>query len=192
VSSLLNKEQQRSIAEQVKKGRINILFMTPEALQTDFLYHLEDFPEANFVCVDEAHSLSELSHNFRTSFLTLGDIILHMVRYKTRRPTILGLTATANPDTVRSVIQKLEIAEVVRSSSCMNKNLFVTISRERGQLKYESLIRYLNDPLVCECRGILVYCRTRRIMEEVFNYISNSVAAKAAIYHSALSSKQKT
>jgi superfamily II DNA helicase RecQ len=40
VSSLLNKEQQRSIAEQVKKGKINILFMTPEMLQTDFLYHL--------------------------------------------------------------------------------------------------------------------------------------------------------
>jgi superfamily II DNA helicase RecQ len=81
----------------VKRGAINILFLTPESLQTDFVYHLEDFPEANFVCVDEAHSLSELSHNFRTSFLTLGDIILNLIKYKTKKPTILGLTATANP-----------------------------------------------------------------------------------------------
>lgn len=89
-------------------------------------------------------------------------------------------------------MEKLEISEVVRSSSCMNKNLFVTVSRERGQLKYESLIRYLNDPLVCECRGILVYTRTRKIMDEVFNYISNSVSVPVAMYHSALPNKQKT
>jgi ATP-dependent DNA helicase Q4 len=107
ISSLISKENQRSIAEQVKKGNINILFLTPEALQTDFLYHLQDFPEANFVCVDEAHSLSELSHNFRTSFLMLSDVILHMVRYRSRRPTVLGLTATANPETVASVVEKL-------------------------------------------------------------------------------------
>lgn len=104
VSSLLRKEQQKKIAEKVKKGEINILFLTPEALQTDFLYHLEDFPEAHFVCVDEAHSLSELSHNFRTSFLTLAHVILNMVRYKAKRATILGLTATANPETVASVV----------------------------------------------------------------------------------------
>lgn len=59
----------------------------------------------------------------------LSDVILHMVKYRTRRPTVLGLTATANPETVASVVEKLEIAEVVRSSSCMNKNLFVTVSR---------------------------------------------------------------
>lgn len=29
-------------------------------------------------------------------------------------------------------------------------------------------------------------------MGEVFNYITNSVSAKAAIYHSALSNKEKT
>lgn len=74
----------------------------------------------------------------------------------------------------------------------MNKNLFVTISREKGQLKYESLIRYLNDKLIEECQGILVYTRTRKIMGDVFNYITNSVSSPAAIYHSALTNKEKT
>jgi ATP-dependent DNA helicase Q4 len=55
------------------------------------------FPEVNFTCIDEAHSLSELSHNFRTSFLALGDIVLNLIKYKGKKPTILALTATANP-----------------------------------------------------------------------------------------------
>jgi superfamily II DNA helicase RecQ len=77
--------------------------LTPECLQTDFIYNLEDFPEVNFTCIDEAHSLSELSHNFRTSFLALGDIVLNIIKYKNNKPTILGLTATANPETVQSI-----------------------------------------------------------------------------------------
>jgi superfamily II DNA helicase RecQ len=42
----------------VKSGAIKLLFVTPECLQTDFIYHLQDFPPMDFVCVDEAHSLS--------------------------------------------------------------------------------------------------------------------------------------
>jgi len=72
ISSLLNREQRDRIIKLVHAGKINLLFLTPECLQTDFLYHLQDFPEVNFTCIDEAHSLSELSHNFRTSFLALG------------------------------------------------------------------------------------------------------------------------
>jgi len=81
----------------VQDGKINLLFLTPECLQTDFIYHLQDFPAVNFTCIDEAHSLSELSHNFRTSFLALGDIVQNLIKYKDDIPTILGLTATANP-----------------------------------------------------------------------------------------------
>lgn len=98
----------------------------------------------HFTCVDEAHSLSELSHNFRTSFLALGDIVQNLIRYKYGKPNILALTATANPETVSSIQNKLSINDVIRSTSCLNKNLYVTISRERGMNKCESLIRYLN------------------------------------------------
>lgn len=42
----------------VKKGKIQLLFVTPESLLTDFMYHVSEFPPINFVCIDEAHSLS--------------------------------------------------------------------------------------------------------------------------------------
>ena len=96
ISSLINREQRNRIIKMIHEGKVNLLFITPESLQTDFIYHLQDFPAVNFVCIDEAHSLSELSHNFRTSFLALGDIVQNIIKYKSEKPTILGLTATAN------------------------------------------------------------------------------------------------
>ena len=67
------------------------------------------------------------------------------MNYRHGRPTILALTATANPETVDSIKDRLKIPNEIRSSTCVNKNLFVTISRERGNSKYEALIRYLNE-----------------------------------------------
>jgi len=43
-----------------------------------------------------------------------------------------------------------------------------------------------------KCKGILIYSRTRKIMNEVFNYVNNSTSFNIAIYHSALSNKEKT
>jgi superfamily II DNA/RNA helicase len=73
----------------------------------------------------------------------------------------------------------------------MNKNLFITITREIGSEKYRALIEYLNHPLIMKCRGILVYTRTKRIMMEVYNYLLNS-GLTVSIYHSALTNKEKT
>lgn len=60
------------------------------------MYHVQYFPPINFVCIDEAHSMSELSHSFRASYLSLEDIINKYFKYKSGHPTVLCLTATAN------------------------------------------------------------------------------------------------
>ena len=72
ISSLLEYEQKIKIVNMVKKGEVKLLFMTPETLMSDILYHVRQFPQVNFVCIDEAHCLSELSHNFRNSYLALS------------------------------------------------------------------------------------------------------------------------
>ena len=71
ISSLLEYNQKMKIVNMVKAGKIQILFITPESFLTDFMYHVRDFPPINFVCIDEAHSMSELSHSFRASYMSL-------------------------------------------------------------------------------------------------------------------------
>lgn len=55
-------------------------------------------PALGFACVDEAHCVSEWSHNFRPSFLAVGDVLSRL-----GVQTILGLTATATARTTSSI-----------------------------------------------------------------------------------------
>lgn len=41
ISSLLNYEQRSKIVTLVKQGKIQLLFMTPETLQSDILFHIK-------------------------------------------------------------------------------------------------------------------------------------------------------
>lgn len=63
---------------------------------------------------------------------------------------------------------------MIRSKSVINKNLFVTISQDQGESKYSALIKYLRHNIIKKIGGILVYCRTKKIVEAVFYYLSNS------------------
>ena len=56
------------------------------------------------VCVDEAHCLSEWSHNFRPSYLHIRDIVTQVLR----APAVLALTATATPKSVPSLLSLLK------------------------------------------------------------------------------------
>ena len=79
----------------------------------------------------------------------------------------------------------MKIKETIRSKSVINKNLFVTISREALSSKYNAILQYLSHPQIKKCKGILVYCRTKKIMNDVFNYLRNS-GMLCFMYHSGL------
>lgn len=83
ISSLLTYQQKEKIIEMVKNNKIQLLFVTPETFLTDFMFHIKSFPKINFVCIDEAHSLSELYQSFRASYLGLEEIILKYFKYRT-------------------------------------------------------------------------------------------------------------
>lgn len=132
--------------------------------------------------------MSELSHSFRPSYLSLIEIVLKHFQYKKEEPVVLCLTATANQEMSDSIMAKLKIKEKIRSSTIINKNLFITISREHLTSKYEALLKYLAQPQISQCKGILVYSRTKKIMFEVHNYLKNS-GISCSFYHSNLSQK---
>ena len=52
ISSLLSRKERDRVIELVKRGEVRLLFMTPESLQTDFIYHLQEFPRVHFTCID--------------------------------------------------------------------------------------------------------------------------------------------
>lgn len=93
-------KQRDKIMEMVKENTLDVLLVSPEAVvagekATGFGALLRQLPPIAFACIDEAHCVSQWSHNFRPSYL----MICRVLKEKLKVHTILGLTATATKST---------------------------------------------------------------------------------------------
>ena len=74
--------QRDKVFQDLAKGKVDILFLSPEALVGGVLWSrrggggwsLKDIPPIVFACIDEVHCISEWSHNFRPSYLRLHKV----------------------------------------------------------------------------------------------------------------------
>jgi ATP-dependent DNA helicase Q4 len=103
--------------DDIIRGRIRILFVSPERLtsasfrrlfrpiwNTDRREHERKFPPVSLLCVDEAHCLSQWAHNFRPSYLRLKSMV-NMIQPE----SVLAITATAGPKVVTDICRTLNI-----------------------------------------------------------------------------------
>lgn len=112
----------------VKNGNIKLLFCTPEIFQSDLAYVLNDI-KIGFVCIDEAHCVSELSHSFRHTYMVLHQIIESFL--KSERPPYLALTATATRLTIEQIKRKFKIDNQIIEIKTERQNIHISVSRDR-------------------------------------------------------------
>lgn len=115
----------------LRDRRAHVLFVSPERLFSRAFIRLARtpgvMPPVACVCVDEAHVLSEWSHNFRPAYLRLHTLIASVLRPR----CVLALTATATPSVVEAVRVSLAIPrDGVWSSGWRRPNLSFSVSRE--------------------------------------------------------------
>jgi len=78
-----------------------VLFVSPERfLNEEFLLIFRDGLPISLVAIDEAHCISEWSHNFRPSYLRLRASLL---RRKLNVQYILAMNATATTQTLEEM-----------------------------------------------------------------------------------------
>jgi ATP-dependent DNA helicase RecQ len=103
--------------EQLATGEELFTFITPERFQSqpfrDAVRVLAAQRPINLAVVDEAHCVSEWGHDFRTSYLRLGQTLRRECRDdKGRPPPVLALTGTASRAVLRDVLLELGIDAV--------------------------------------------------------------------------------
>jgi RecQ family ATP-dependent DNA helicase len=119
----------------VREGRVLFAFISPERYQIarfrDVLKQMAMSGHWVHQCViDEAHCVSEWGHDFRTSYLKLGDNArTFSPELKEMQATLFGLTATASYDVLSDVKRELGVGEesIVSSLSAHREELIYKI-----------------------------------------------------------------
>lgn len=172
--------------DRLRTGAIKVLFISPERLLNDnFLSIIESIPLISLVVVDEAHCLSEWSHNFRPSYFRLGTI----VRKRLKVQCVLAMTATATKKTLQSILHSLEISpsDVVQVSH-LRENLQLSFSFSDNRMK--DLLLLMKSPPFLEARSIIIYCKFQAETDSVSKFLrDNNIHAKS--YHSGLPAKDR-
>lgn len=170
-------EKQRALViENLKNNSLDVLLVSPEAVVGDrsngdsnFLQYL---PPVAFACIDEAHCVSQWSHNFRPSYL----MVCQVLKEKLGIQTILGLTATATVSTIQSIAEHLGISDGINgvvSDTPLPDNLVLSVSSDKN--RDAALISLLSGPRFSTCESVIIYCTRREECERLASYIRTSL-----------------
>jgi ATP-dependent DNA helicase RecQ len=168
-------------------GDIKILYVSPERLSSEIFRTKLRHMKVSFITVDEAHCISQWGYDFRPSYLQIAEI-----RKDLPHAPILALTATATPQVVEDIQDKLNFSSARRAEEKFNvfkmsferKNLAYVVRRATD--KREELIHILNSVKGCA----IVYARSRRRTKEVSDML-NEAGISATFYHAGLDSTIK-
>lgn len=166
IDSTLSAYDRNRILKRVAKGKVKILFVTPERLQNrKFLKAIEDI-EISMLVVDECHCVTSWGYGFRFDYLKIGEFIdsLH------RRPIVAALTATATSDMRKEIGNLLSMNRPkVFINSLYRPNLhFMKRSFESNKAKLKELKRLLKKHKSGSC---IVYCNTKKMTDAVYDEV---------------------
>ncbi|KAH3745617.1 ATP-dependent DNA helicase Q 5 [Pelomyxa schiedti] len=182
-----SKQETAAICEGLRAGQIHILFVAPERVVTSsFIKLTHTLPPISFVCVDEAHCVSVMSHNFRPCYLRLS----HVIRKQIGVNCILALTATATRETEKSICDLLQIAAdgVIRNEKVISGNVTLSCSCEVARMT--ALTSLLQSPEFRCFQSIIIYCMSQSQSEELAHMLQ-SHSFNADCYHAGKTMTQR-
>jgi ATP-dependent DNA helicase RecQ len=156
-------------------GDVKFLYLSPERLETEKFRAVLARLNINLIAVDEAHCISQWGYDFRPPYLRIAAI-----REFLPNVPVMALTATATPEVVKDIQDKLGFAaENVFQQSFERKNLTYVVQFEENKLG--RLLKVCN-----RIKGTgIVYVRNRRRTREISDFL-NSQKVSSDFYHAGL------
>ena len=206
-------EQQKVALDNCQWGPYHFLYISPERLESEeFRERLARLPIC-LIAVDEAHCISQWGYDFRPSYLKIAEIRDLIKGFKVSKfqgsnmetspqgvkqaakpretlplaqVPILALTATATPDVVDDIQERLAFREKnVLRKSFLRANLSYVVRQTNK--KADEIVHILNKVP----GSAIVYVRNRQRAQELAAYLQEK-GLSADFYHAGLSSKERT
>ena len=177
-------EEQKTALDNCQWGPYHFLYVSPERLESEeFRERLARLPIC-LIAVDEAHCISQWGYDFRPSYLKIAKI-RDLVGGEARIP-ILALTATATPEVVDDIQERLAFREKnVLCKSFLRSNLSYVVRQTNK--KADEIVHILSKVP----GSAIVYVRNRQRAQELAAYL-NAKGLSADFYHAGLNSKERS
>ena len=206
-------EQQKTALDNCQWGPYHFLYVSPERLESEeFRERLSRLPIC-LIAVDEAHCISQWGYDFRPSYLRIAEIRDLIKSFKVAKfqssndetsaermkqaakphetlpqssVPILALTATATPDVVDDIQERLAFREkhVLRKSFARPNISYVVRQTNK---KADEIVHILSRVP----GSAIVYVRNRQRAQEIAAYLQEK-GISADFYHAGLTSKERS
>lgn len=161
-------------------GNYKFLYISPERLDTEIFRIKLRSMKVSMITVDESHCISQWGYDFRPAYLKISEI-----RNLLPDVPVLALTATATPEVVKDIQQRLAFKEEnVFRMSFERKNLAYIVRRTES--KQEELLHILKHV----DGSAIVYAHNRKRTKE-YAQLLNENGITATFYHAGLSNETK-
>ena len=190
LNSTLTSDEYNKILFRIKRGKIKLLYISPERLENKFFLNFIKTVKISMVVVDEVHCVSQWGENFRKSYLRIADFVKYIAG-KSQIQT-LAFTATATPKIKVDIIEKLNIVNPFVYVDYFNRdNIYFKVIDNSGLDKdldsKPSIIDYLRKH---KGKSGIIYCSTRKNVDDIYNYLI-SLNRSVTKYHGGMSKEER-
>lgn len=146
--------------DEIKKGNVKIVYISPEGLATNRIRELFSYPNVKISCitVDESHCVSSWGHDFRPDYLEIN-----CIRKIVPNAVMLALTATATEQVRVDIAKNLGMKNPsVFISSFNRENIYIEVAPKRKAL--DQVVSYIRKR---PGESGIIYCFSRKQVDEL-------------------------
>lgn len=181
IHSGLSRQQISAILDTAVFNGYKLLYVSPERLSSDLFLTKLRHMKVSFITVDEAHCICQWGYDFRPSYLRIADI-----RQMLPDIPVLALTATATPQNVEDIQDKLQFrSRCVFRMSYRRDNLSYIV------LKCPERMMALTDLLTHEQGTCIIYTRNRQNCRKLYETLLEA-GMKVTLYHAGLPAHERS
>ena len=161
INSTISMSEQQRILSDVAVGDIKLLYVAPERFGMSAFQNLIEHQAPSIMIIDEAHCISQWGHDFRPSYLRLGDTIRECGIKQ-----VCAFTATATLQVREDIIKQLQRPEMILHAAGFKRpNLAFSVQHcKTNQQKSAAIRKLLKTP-----GPTIIYASTRKTVEQLAN-----------------------
>lgn len=182
INSTLTLAEQRDRIARMRQNEYKLVYVAPERFRAEGFVAAMREVKVGLFAIDEAHCLSQWGHDFRPDYMRLG-----AARRSLGDPQCVAFTATATQVVRADIISVLQLGEPFETvTGFARPNLSFNITAiESKNAKFKKV-----REVVAEHRTGIVYCATRKRVEEVAETL-NSWGVKCVGYHGGMTEGER-